>query len=114
MGTNPLRKAGEAMNPDPKPKSVRNPKYLLWLRNQQCVNCGRYKSALMDIVPMHHGGGMAIKGDDSKALPGCTQCHAREHREGYALFWGSIWNRYGLTRDDLCTESFERYQKEMK
>ena len=99
------------MKPQPKPVTQRHKAYLKWLRTQPCVNCGRYANPHLDIVPMHTGGGMAIKGDDTKALPGCVECHAEEHRQPMT-FWGALWYRYGTDRDGLCTEHWERYQKE--
>ena len=99
------------MNPDPKPKTYRNKKYLNWLKTQPCVYCGNYASPAMDVVPMHQGGGMALKGDDSDALPGCVEHHRWEHN-GPATFWAMVKTLSGKSRDQIAVEHWERYQNE--
>ena len=105
------------MTPDPKPTTIKNAKYLLWLRTQACVFCKQYANDNMDVVPAHkHGGGVAMKTDDTLALPLCKAHHTDDDvsdHKSHALLWGTIWARYGKTRDELCTEHWERYQKEM-
>ena len=103
------------MKPQPKPKTIKNPKYLLWLRTQPCVVCKQYANDNMDVVPAHkHGGGVAMKTDDTLALPLCKAHHTdddiSDHKD-HALLWGTIWHRDKKTRNDLCEEHWERYQK---
>jgi len=60
---------------------------------------------------MHHGGGMATKGDDDDALPGCVWCHAREHAAPQG-FWSGVLSDTGLTRDDLVQQHRKWYKEE--
>ena len=97
------------VKPDPKSGIVRDPKYLLWLRTQRCVLCGRYASPTHDVVPMHKGGGMGIKGSDHDALPGCTKCHAWEHN-GAGTFWAMVEVNSGLDRAELVDKHRKRFK----
>ncbi len=89
----------------PKTITVRDKKYLDWLKTQPCANprCNASWGTGINVVPAHSGGGMAIKGDDSQALPLCFFCHTEEHR-GTMTFWK------GIDRDRLVIEHRKRYR----
>ena len=67
--------------PQPKVKTVRNLKYLAWLRQQPCQICGT--GSYYNSIHAHHSttGGMGIKGDDSLCVPLCTPCHQALHQK---------------------------------
>jgi len=94
----------------PKPSTPRDKKYLKWLRTQLCVFCGEPAKPNMDVVPMHKGGGMALKGSDYDALPGCVECHRREH-ELPITFWRMIYVQTGKRREQLVEEHRKRYKE---
>ena len=98
----------EYYNPNPKPKTHRDKKYLDWLRSQPCVGCDQPKSDEFDIVYTHKGGGMAIKGDDREALPLCTFCHETEHRAP-KTFWITVRFMTKKSRDQHVKEHRKRY-----
>jgi hypothetical protein len=64
------------MNPQPKSKPARSPKYLYWIRRQPCTVCQR-----PDSIDAHHteSGGIATKGSDYSAIPLCVFCHRKLH-----------------------------------
>jgi len=97
------------MNQDPKPKTIHDEPYKKWLKTQPCVKCRREKiEGVLDIVPTHQGGGMALKGDDTAAMPLCVYCHADEHAAP-ETFWAIIEVATGNTRQDYVDEHRERY-----
>jgi hypothetical protein len=69
--------------------SKRNPwrseKYLAFVREQNCTNCG--KPAHIDGMDAHHatgvglGKGMGTKISDSMTLPLCRGCHQKVHAD---------------------------------
>jgi hypothetical protein len=71
----------------PKPKTLRDKKYLAFIRLQRCFKCGQKPS------DPHHTetGGMGMKGSDKKAVPLCRVCHDRHDRIGKETFWKG-WN----------------------
>ena len=83
------------MNPQPKHKTDRSPRYLKWLRTQMCCykGCGRKDGEYMNIVPAHQsllgGRGTSVKPPDYFALPLCAEHHAAEHLFGVESFWGN-------------------------
>lgn len=90
----------------PKTKTVRDKKYLKWLRTQRCSNPNcMHGGVKVDVVATHTGGAMALKGDDSSALPLCFWCHAEEHM-GALTFWK------GTDREQLVIGHRKRYRKE--
>ena len=103
----------------PKHKTVKDKKYLLWLRKQPCVYSGLYAvENIRDVVPAHDkGGGVAMKDDDTRALPLLSEHHLggkiSEHN-GYHTFWALVELRTGKTRDLLVEEHRERYGEEKK
>ena len=66
-----------------KQKTWRSEKYLKFVREQDCVNCG--KPANIDGMDAHHvtgmnlGKGMGSKISDSHTLPLCRVCHNQVH-----------------------------------
>ncbi len=101
------------MNPQPKPKTNRDEKYLEWLKTQPCLGCRQPKTPDFDITYAHKGGGMALKGPDNEALPLCTGvngCHEVEH-QGTATFWFRVARISGKTREQHVKEHQERWSK---
>jgi len=94
--------------PCPRPKTNRDKKYLAWLRQQPCVGCNQPKTPDFDIVYTHKGGGMALKGPDSEALPLCTYCHESEHRAPETA-WEAIKFMTGKTREQHVKEHRRNY-----
>lgn len=104
------------MKPYPKIKIVKDKKYLLWLRGQPCVFSGQSASEHEDVVYAHDkGGGMALKDDDTKALPLLSGHHLggtiSEHR-GYHTFWDLVLVKTGKTRKQLVIEHRKRYKEQ--
>jgi hypothetical protein len=59
---------------------VRDPKYLAYIREFQCIGCGT-RSRPRDA--MHTGPhGLRQKASDLDALPGCRLCHQELHKIG--------------------------------
>jgi len=77
------------MNPHQKPKTVRDPKYLKWVRKQPCVIC----QMTFPRAEAHHTetGGMGMKGSDYATVPLCRFCHDVHDRMGKETFWVG-WN----------------------
>ena len=98
----------QSIRSDPKKMTVRDEKYLSWLRTQPCVypDCGRMDSEYMSVVPAHQsfmGRGVSIKPPDHYALPLCADDHAKEHFLGVETFW------QGIDRRMLIIEHLIRY-----
>ena len=74
------------MNPQPKNKTDKDPKYLAWIRKQPCVITGKTP------CEAHHTdtGGMGMKGSDYSALPLYHTEHKRCHQMGARTFWGTM------------------------
>jgi hypothetical protein len=87
----------------PKVKTVRDKKYLAFIRKQSCCVCGKTSG----IVPHHSStGGMGIKGSDLEAVPVCAfPCHAlvqlslkeqfRIYRKSSIIFIRSTSKKWG-------------------
>lgn len=107
------------MNPQIKQKTNRDKKYLEWLKTLPCVACGRYPiEGVLQVVPAHSGGGMALKGDDFDSLPLCVDDHTgkpcafwfNEHQRP-AMFWLYVEDNTGKTREQHVREHQERWSK---
>jgi len=102
----------------PKPKTIKDKKYLLWLRKQSCVYSGQYAiEGVRDVVAAHDkGGGVALKDDDTKALPLLTEHHLggqiSEHN-GYHTFWLLVELRTGKTREQLVKAHRKQYKESL-
>lgn len=69
-----------------KPKTLRDKKYLEWVRTLPCIVCQSTPA-----VPHHEGvRGMGLKASDRDTLPLCHKHHDERHRTGVKTFWGSI------------------------
>lgn len=70
------------MNPQPKVKPERSPKYLAFIRSQPCCICGWLPMTSYGyLMHAHHTetGGMGTKGSDFSAVPLCFACHRKVH-----------------------------------
>jgi len=76
---------GVSVNPDPKPKTKRDPKYLKYIRSFPCHVCHYYKSTAHH-EPINHRG-MGLKGSDRETIPLCRRCHTNRHTVGRRTFW---------------------------
>lgn len=64
----------------PKNPRVSNPKYLRWVADQSCVNCGAPgPSDAHHIKGVGHFSGAGLKAPDSMAMPLCRECHNMLH-----------------------------------
>lgn len=65
-----------------KPKTIRNERYLGYIRTLPCCVCRRA------IVEAHHAdtGGVGIKCNDTRAIPLCHECHTVCHTLGKETF----------------------------
>ncbi len=63
----------------------RDPAYLMWVRGQQCLGCGRYGCDPHHEPPRSHA-----DWHDHKTVPLCRQCHDRRHAMGAVRFWLAI------------------------
>jgi hypothetical protein len=74
-----VSRIGKPRGAQPKPKTVRDPQYLEWLRRRPCVFC----KAPPPSEASHHGKrGMGLKPSDHEALPLCRVHHQRWHDKG--------------------------------
>ena len=102
------------MNPQPKHKTGRSPRYLKWLRTQRCCYpmCNRTDNEYMSIVPAHQSvfrkRGTALKPNDFHAVALCAEHHAAEHHLGVKGFWGNI------DRKELIVTHLTKYIKEIE
>lgn len=78
-----------------KTRTLRNPKYLAWLRTRPCSvsSCGNVPSEYTQIQAAHvrfaDTAGMGQKPSDYRAVPLCPACHRKQHDVGEVTFWGS-------------------------
>lgn len=71
------------MTARPKNKPLRDKKYLIWLRGQQCALTGLYGSEIDGIDAMHIGtAGKGIKSPDDEVLPVLHSLHREGHQSG--------------------------------
>lgn len=87
--------------PMPKQTTVRDAKYLRWLRTLPCVCCGATEN-----VQAHHEGsrGMGLKASDLTAICLCFRCHRERHDKGAATFWGDTGPKEVITRLNAAYE----------
>lgn len=96
------------LHPDPKTKTHRDKKYLLWIRTQPCASCGQLPiEGTYQVVPAHSGGGMALKGPDRDAIPLCVACHGIDHTVG------PFQEVKGVNRMDVARAHWKRYQESL-
>jgi len=90
------------MNPQPKIKTDKDPKYLAWVRKQPCVITGRSP------CEAHHTetGGIGMKGSDYSAVP----LHWRQHRICHAVGEKTFWYTADPVR--IIRNLLERYEDE--
>ena len=92
--TRPARIPRSLPQHERKPTERLRPKHLAWLRSLGvCICCGRNFLA-GGIAAMHvrcgTDGGTSLKPSDRFALPGCNECHARQHQVGELAFWSAL------------------------
>jgi len=71
------------MPANPKVKTLRDPAYLLWLRDQPCLISGLSATDSESVVAAHLGtGGKGIKSPDNEAIPVLNSRHQNMHVYG--------------------------------
>ena len=71
------------MSANPKVKTLRDPAYLIWLRDQPCIFCGAIANDGESVVAAHIGtAGKGIKSPDNEALPMRNSFHMACHQNG--------------------------------
>lgn len=76
------------VNPQPKVKIWRSPKYLRFIRSLPCCVCGGLETEAAH-QRIFGSAGTGIKPPDSMAIPLCHNCHTMEHSMGAKSFWDS-------------------------
>src|SRR5215472_1456242 len=74
----------------PKPDSHRRVQHLTFLRQLPCVACGKAAPSEAAHVRTGADGGVAVKPGDRYAVPLCTACHRKQHRDGELAFWSAL------------------------
>ena len=100
------------MNPDPKPLTYRDKKYLKFIRGKPSLHSGRYGTKNDPVVAAHLGfgkGGTALKAPDTQTVPLLRSEHLDEHR-GSKTFWGSQYDALPLR----CLEYVTAYLQKGK
>ena len=96
----------------PKHPRVRDPGYLVFVRQQPCCLCGADR---VDAAHIRSGSiaydkpstGMAEKPDDRWSLPLCRSDHNRQHHFGNEL---EFWRQNGIDPFALAQRYYARYQ----
>lgn len=83
-----------------KPAAYRDNKYLEFIRTLPCCVCNGYSEA-------HHSetGGMAVKCNDTRAIPLCHRCHYECHTIGRKTFQ----ERRNIDFRDVQIRCLEKY-----
>ena len=55
-----------------------------------CIACGAEGRCQAMHVRNKTDGGAGLKPSDKFSLPGCAECHARQHRQGELTFWSGL------------------------
>lgn len=73
------------INAYPKSQTIRNTKYMAYIRKHPCLICGGSPTHA------HHeplkGKGIGLKGPDNESLPLCHRCHMERHQKGRKTFY---------------------------
>ena len=81
----------------PKRKPWRSPKYLAWIREQECSNCinPNGKTQAHHLIGVGNLGGMGTKAPDWAAMPMCVRCHGEIHYD--PDMWDEQWEMIART-----------------
>ena len=72
-----------------KPNLRRAAEHLEFVRALEvCMACGRRGRCQAMHIRNKTDGGVGLKPSDKFCVPGCLECHARQHRCGEITFWG--------------------------
>lgn len=88
-------------HPMPKAARFRSRKYLDFIAHKPCVRCGRYSDPEKRLSDPHHERklgdcGVALKPDDSVAVPLCHSCHVMRD-----YFRGPVFHRDGDSEESF-------------
>ena len=85
-----------------KDRTLRDKKYLAFIRKHRCCVCGAPSSDYMSVVPAHQTldshGFMGGKASDYRAVPLCSNCHRLEHMKGARTFWRDYYRELIIIR----------------
>lgn len=85
----------------PKPKRIKNPEYMAWIRRQHCLTCYSSPSEAHHENEIGHGA-MGSKCDDTRCVPLCFECHQDRHTMGRD-FW------FGIDIEDVIKRLYSQY-----
>ncbi len=100
----------------PKPVTLRNRRYLDWLRTQPCIVTGMYGNEFNAVDPAHiranGSGGMGVKPADDLALPLLHSEHVRQHQIGEITYWLDTFSvNPGLMMEAVQALARQKYQE---
>lgn len=81
--------------------------YREWLIRQDCMGCPDGRPPYVQPAHVRHTRGAGGKAQDQAPL--CWRCHRWEETASDAEFL----ERFGMTRDEMATTSWERFQADM-
>lgn len=55
-----------------------------------CLACGAERHCQAMHIRNRTDGGVGLRPSDRFSVPGCSECHARQHRDGEITFWGRV------------------------
>jgi len=88
--------------------TLRDRKYLDWLRTQRCIVTGRYASEYDAVDPCHLGvSGIAMKSPDDEVLPMLHSIHVISHQTG------EVSTQRRSIPDDVLMSALRAYAREM-
>ena len=96
-----------------KVETVRDPDFLVWLRDLPCCMRGRHDLRCEgDVMGCHYRrggrGGTAFKVSDRRAVPMCFAHHNLQHNMGELSFWGRFNPMWLIERLDFCYPDKEK------
>lgn len=66
---------------------LRDPKYLIWVRELPCIACWLETGANPDHTNLPMQGAKGLKSSDSQVIPLCHRCHTLRHNIGVKTFY---------------------------
>ena len=74
-----------------KPNPRRAAEHLAFVREiGTCLACGRIGKCEAMHIRNRTDGGTGLKPSDRFSVPGCAECHHRQHSTGELTFWGEL------------------------
>jgi hypothetical protein len=98
------------MNPQPKIKPARSPKYLYWIRRQPCCLTGRVGENEAHHEQRKGHGGKSTTACDSRAVPLYWKLHNKMETPGNSR--ASVWAEYKVDPEQVIKEMRSKWLKE--